>query len=55
MICTKLLQTAMNGLSKSASDRTTPVARSRLRCGARMTPFLIVSLMAMRCSSFGSG
>src|SRR3954451_11209985 len=47
MICTKLLQTAMNGLSKSASDEITPVARRRLRCGARIMPFLIVSLMAM--------
>src|SRR3954469_14767790 len=47
MICTKLLQTAMNGLSKSASDEITPVARSKLRCGARIMPFLIVSLMAI--------
>ena len=46
MISTKELQTAMNGLSKSASAMT-PVARSRERCGARSTPFLIVSLMAI--------
>ena len=47
MIWTWLLQIAMNGLSKSASLLTTPVARRRLRCGARIMPFLIVSLMAM--------
>ena len=37
------LQTAMNGLSKSRASRICPVARSRLRCGAREFPFLITS------------
>ena len=34
---------AMNGLSQSASDSMEPVARSRERCGARSTPFLMMS------------
>ena len=33
----------MNGLLKSASDSIEPVARSRLRCGARSNPFLMMS------------
>lgn len=37
----------MNGLSKSLSDGMAPVARSKEWCGARMMPFLMVSLMAM--------
>ncbi len=38
------LQTPMNGLLKSASLRMAPVARSRLRCGARVKPRLTSSL-----------
>jgi len=47
MICTNELHTAMNGLSKSASLWITPVARNKLRWGARIIPFLMVSLIAM--------
>ena len=42
MIWTKELQTAMKGLSKSASFK--PTARNRLRCGALSYPFFTVSL-----------
>src|SRR5512137_290295 len=41
-----LLQTPMKGLSKSASTR--PVARSRLRWGARSYPFLMASLLMVQ-------
>src|SRR5436190_10404307 len=37
------LQIAINGLLKSDSSRIWPVARSRLRCGARSIPRLMVS------------
>src|SRR5258706_15840390 len=52
----------MKGLLKSASDWMTPVARRRERWGARMMPFLMVSLTAIvgyswfwggNCSRFG--
>ncbi len=41
MMSTYEFAMAMKGLSKSSSF--TPVARSRLRCGARSIPFLIAS------------
>src|SRR5512134_170078 len=41
MISTKELHTATNGFPMSAS--VTPVAFSRLRCGARSNPFLMTS------------
>src|SRR5664279_6006175 len=34
---------AINGLLKSSSDSMLPVARNRLRCGARSAPFLMTS------------
>ena len=43
--CTNELATAMKGLPKSSSDCTTPVARSKLRCGARSTPDFTMSLL----------
>ena len=54
MMLTWLLQIAMNGLSQSPSP--TPVARRRLRCPARASPFLIVSeRMAGAVDSAGMG
>src|SRR5579871_2435227 len=44
MMSTWLLQMAMNGLSKSRSSAIWPVARRRLRWGARWMPRLTVSL-----------
>src|SRR5690348_5990944 len=44
MMSTYELHTATNGLSKSDRSRICPVARSRLRCGARSNPRLMVSL-----------
>jgi hypothetical protein len=54
MICTNEFAIAMNGLLKSASLWITPVARSKLRCGARIVPFLMVSLKAMGVLQFGA-
>src|SRR5829696_1389110 len=51
MISTYELQIAINGLLKSDSSRIWPVARSRLRCGARSKPRLIVSERIAKLSS----
>ncbi len=44
MICVKLFAIAINGLPKSLSSLITPVARNKLRWGARIASFLMVSL-----------
>src|SRR5215217_1727529 len=51
MMSTYELQIAINGLLKSDSSRIWPVARSRLRCGARSKPRLIVSERIAKLSS----